>query len=100
IWAETLGIVGLEALASGVPVVASDIGGVREWLVPGVTGLLAPPKDSAALAQGMRRILESPALNRRMGEAGLQLIRERFDPERHVAELQQVYRFATGEGEG
>ena len=42
IWPETLGIVGLEALATGVPVVAFDVGGVTEWLRPGETGILAP----------------------------------------------------------
>lgn len=95
---ETLGIVGLEALACGVPVVASDVGGVREWLVPEVTGLLAPAKDSATLAQGMRIILESPELNCRMGAAGLALIRQKFDPDGHVAELLRVYRRAAGDG--
>ncbi|MFO1092544.1 MAG: glycosyltransferase family 4 protein [Planctomycetaceae bacterium] len=94
---ETLGIVGLESLACGVPVVASDVGGVREWLIPEVTGLLSPAKDAAAMADGIRTLLTSPELNQRMGRAGLELIREKFSPERHVAGLMDIYRRATGQ---
>src|SRR5690606_6979050 len=57
LWPETLGIVGLEALACGVPVVASDIGGVREWLRPGETGIPVPPGDAGALAAGLHDLL-------------------------------------------
>ncbi len=91
VWPETLGIVGLEAMAAGVPVVASDVGGVRQWLRHGENGYLVPPKDPAALADATRRLLESPALMRRMGEAGIETVRNGFLPEQHLARLIAVY---------
>jgi glycosyltransferase involved in cell wall biosynthesis len=59
-WPEPFGLVGLEAAAQGVPAVAFDLGGVREWLVPGVTGELAPadPPTASGLAEALERALE------------------------------------------
>jgi glycosyltransferase involved in cell wall biosynthesis len=59
-WPEPFGLVGLEAAAHGVPTVAFDVGGVREWLVPGVTGEVAPadPPTVAGLAAALERALE------------------------------------------
>jgi glycosyltransferase involved in cell wall biosynthesis len=95
LWAETLGIVGLEALAMGVPVASSDVGGAREWLLDGVTGFFAPPGDAAGLARAMGRLVEDPQLNRRLGLAGIELIRKRFLPERHVETLLDFYQRAA-----
>ena len=91
LWAETLGIVGLESLAMGVPVAASEVGGAREWLQDGVTGFFAPPGDAAGLARAMSRLIDDPQLNRRLGVAGIDLIRRRFLPETHVESLLEVY---------
>ncbi|NQU26372.1 MAG: glycosyltransferase family 4 protein [Candidatus Nealsonbacteria bacterium] len=91
IWPETLGIVGIEALSCGIPVVASDVGGVREWLRDGKTGILVPPKDEQALAAAVRRILESDKTRQAMARNGLALIREAFSPEVHVRKLLSVY---------
>jgi glycosyltransferase involved in cell wall biosynthesis len=59
----------LEAFASGVPVVSTDIGGVSAILTPGVHGLLAPPGDDAAIADAVLRLLDDPALARRLAAA-------------------------------
>jgi glycosyltransferase involved in cell wall biosynthesis len=91
LWAETLGIVGLEALACGVPVVASDVGGVREWLEDGVNGRLVEPGNPERLASAISEMLESPQRMFRMGVAGLASIRDRFDPETHVGKLVDRY---------
>ena len=91
LWPETLGIVGLEALACGVPVVAADIGGVREWLIHEQTGLLVPPGDARATAAAINVLLENPDLRRRMGENGISLMRTKFSPETHVAKLIDIY---------
>ena len=91
IWPETLGIVGLEALACGVPVVASDIGGVREWLIDESTGFLAEPKNAVDFAGKIARLLEDSDLNLRMGRNGQQLIRDRFTPEYHLRRLLRLY---------
>ena len=93
IWPETLGIVGIEAMAFGVPVVASDIGGVREWLLDGETGRLAPPKSAEQITLGVRELLE-PVNNRRHGLAGQRLIRAKFLPEKHLQKLISVYEAA------
>jgi glycosyltransferase involved in cell wall biosynthesis len=80
-------------MALGVPVVASDIGGVREWLHDGVTGRLAAPKSAADLAAGARELLE-PENNRRYGQNGQQLIREKFLPDQHITKLLAAYEAA------
>lgn len=67
---ESFGLVGLEAMAHGRPVVACDLGGVREWLDPGRTGLLAPVGDVGALANALGEVLGQPERARALGEAG------------------------------
>jgi glycosyltransferase involved in cell wall biosynthesis len=69
----------LEAMAAGLPVVASAVGGVPEQVADGATGLLVPPGDPAALASALERLLADPELRRRLGTAGRERVRERFD---------------------
>jgi phosphatidylinositol alpha-mannosyltransferase len=68
---ESFGIVLLEAMASGRPVVATNIAGYRSVLQNGVQGLLVPPEDEEALAVALERILLNPAMGSAMGEAGV-----------------------------
>jgi len=91
LWPETLGIVGIEALSRGVPVVASDVGGVGEWCLDGKTGYRVPPKDGAAIADRVARLLSDEDRLRAFGEQGLELIREKFRPEKHVDWLLRLY---------
>jgi phosphatidylinositol alpha-mannosyltransferase len=67
---ESFGIVLLEAMAAGKPMVASDIAGYRDLLVDGKEGLLTEPKNEKALAQAMIRILHNPDLQQKMGQEG------------------------------
>jgi phosphatidyl-myo-inositol alpha-mannosyltransferase len=67
---ESFGIVLVEAMASGLPVVATDIPGYREVVDDGVEGLLVPPRDPAALADSLQRVLEDEELAKSLGEAG------------------------------
>jgi glycosyltransferase involved in cell wall biosynthesis len=69
-WYEPFGIVPVEAMACGVPVVGSAVGGLLDTVVDGVTGLLVPPRDPRALAAAVRRLLSDPAARRRLGRAG------------------------------
>jgi glycosyltransferase involved in cell wall biosynthesis len=94
IWPETLGIVGLEAMANGVPVVAFDVAGVREWLVPGKTGAMVPVKDTAAMVSAIASILADEELAARMGEAAIDRIRAKFLPSDHFDSLVQIYQTA------
>jgi glycosyltransferase involved in cell wall biosynthesis len=77
----------LEAMATGLPVVATDIRGCREEVVDGVTGLLVPPRDHYALGEAIIRVLSDTKLAQRMGSAGRQRVLGRFD-ERAVTRLQ------------
>ncbi|RMH68896.1 MAG: glycosyltransferase, partial [Bacteroidetes bacterium] len=91
LWPETLGIVGLEALARGVPVVASALGGTAEWCLDGETGYRVPPKDAGAIADAVRTLLHDDGRLHRFGERGIELIRRRFLPTQHIEALARVY---------
>jgi phosphatidylinositol alpha-1,6-mannosyltransferase len=67
---EGFGIVYLEAGACGLPSVATDAGGIRDAVVDGATGLVVPDEDVAAIAGAINRLLDDPALARRLGEGG------------------------------
>jgi glycosyltransferase involved in cell wall biosynthesis len=69
----------LEAMAAGLPVVATNVGGVPELVVEGETGFLVPPGDPQALAVALERLLGDSALRRRLGAAGRRRAEERFD---------------------
>ncbi len=75
---EGLGVVLLEAMNHGTPVIASRVGGIPDIVEDGVSGLLVPPGDAATLAAAVRRLRDDPALARRMGEAGRRRLREQF----------------------
>ena len=75
----------LEAMASGIPVVASDIRGCREEVEEGVTGLLVPPRDHERLGESISLLLDSTERSRRMGEAARERVMERFDERKIVA---------------
>lgn len=88
---ETFGIVALEAMACGVPVVASAVGGLAEVVSDGETGLLVPPRDPAALAAAIARLLDEPALRKRLGRAGREFAR-RHPPGQIAAQTMSVYK--------
>jgi glycosyltransferase involved in cell wall biosynthesis len=92
---EALPIGALEALACGVPQVATDVGGTGEAVVP-ETGVLVPPRDHRALAEAIVELLGDPALRRAMAEASRARHAERFGVERMVEETAEVYRRALG----
>lgn len=82
----------LEAMAMRCPVVATDIGGVREIVVNEDTGLLVAPDDSEALARAVLRLLAANAERERMGEAGRRRVEQRFSAEKMLAAYARLYR--------
>jgi len=87
----------LEAMAEGVPVLASRIGGIPEQIADGVSGLLAPPGDVDALASAMRTVDSSPELALRLGAEAQRKVRHDFSPERHLSGLLESYTLALAE---
>jgi glycosyltransferase involved in cell wall biosynthesis len=81
----------VEAMASGLPVVATTHAGVPEAVRHGETGLLAPERDTAALAEHLSALLGDPALRERMGAAARAHVLERFDHRRQAAALAAIY---------
>jgi glycosyltransferase involved in cell wall biosynthesis len=90
VWQETLGFVAVEAMIAGSPVVASDVGGLREVVQHGSTGLLVPPGDADALAAALDSLLDNPDLRKRMGEAGRERARA-FGVRNAVPRIVEVY---------
>lgn len=86
---EPFGLVALEAMACGVPVVAAAVGGLKEIVQDGESGLLVPPGDAAALARGLTTLLSDDALRRRLA-AGARRRAEQFSIERRSRELLQL----------
>jgi glycosyltransferase involved in cell wall biosynthesis len=88
---EGLCLAVIEAQAAGVPVVATPVGGIRETVVDGVTGRLVPPREPAALAAAVSRLLREPELASRLAAEARRRVHERFSVERMVAETLRLY---------
>jgi glycosyltransferase involved in cell wall biosynthesis len=93
---EAFGMVLAEAMAAGKPVIASDLGGAREIVQHGVTGLLVPPKNPDMLAQAILTLLRDPDRRVQMGRAGAARVQARFSVERMVGQLQALYEEMLG----
>ncbi len=88
---EAFGIVALEAMASCVPVIVSDIPGVRDVIVEGKHGLLTEPMNSEDLAGKIRTLLENPDIAEKMGENGRKWVEEKFTWSKVAKEIEEVY---------
>ena len=81
----------VEAMAAGVPVVATAVGGNVDAVVDGVTGFLVPSRSPAQLASALAQLAEDRALRQRMGAAGRERARREFSEERVLASLESLY---------
>lgn len=89
---EPFGLVAIEAMASGTPVVASDVGGLQFTVIPEQTGLRVPPKDVAGFAQAIQRILDNPDWQHQLGQNARQHVEQRFSWDGVATELSNLYR--------
>ncbi|NTV22233.1 MAG: glycosyltransferase family 4 protein [Candidatus Yonathbacteria bacterium] len=97
IWFETFGMVGLEAMSIGRPVIVSDVGGISEWFSDGETGYAVPPKDSHAIASAIVRLFEHPETAIVMGEKG-RARAEHFGMKEHAQEIIRLYENMVTQG--
>jgi glycosyltransferase involved in cell wall biosynthesis len=93
---EGLGTSLLDAMAAGKACVGTSAGGIPEAVEDEVTGLVVPPRDPAALAAAIARLLKDQPLRARLGRAGLARVRERFSVERMVEGTLAAYRLVAG----
>ena len=94
-WYEPFGIVPLEAMACGVPVVAAAVGGLRDTVVDHGTGLHVPPRDPEAIASALATLLDNPTLRAELGNAGRLRARTRYSWDRVAAETEKAYQQAV-----
>ena len=92
---ESFGIVLVEAMAAGLPVVATDIPGYREVVRDGIEGVLVPPRDADSLADAIDGLLDDPDLAKRLAEAGRQRS-QRYSWDTVAKEIEEIYREVAG----
>ena len=90
VWHEALGLVAEEAMIAACTVVASDVGGLREVVQHGTTGLLVPPRDPGALAAAIDGLLDDPGRRKRMADAASERARQ-FGVRNAVPRIVDVY---------
>lgn len=89
---EGISLTLLEAMARGLPVVATRVGGNPEVVADGVTGVLVPPENPEEMARAILRLYADPPLGRQMGEAGRRRVETHFDVRQMVASYESLYR--------
>lgn len=97
---ESFGLVGIEAMSFGKPVVAFDVGGPREWLLHGETGYLVERGNAKELARAINVILKDPPLANQMGRKAMNRVNHLFRKEGHVEKVFKVYESVIKERTG
>ena len=98
VWPEPFGLVGQEAMLHGLPVVAFDAGGIREWLLDGENGFLVPWKDTDIFAARIEQLLRNKDLAQRLGARGRELLSQQQDMSRADCPLDQLLRRVVTQG--
>jgi glycosyltransferase involved in cell wall biosynthesis len=90
-YSEGVSLALLEAMAAGLPVIATAVGGLPEVVTDGQTGLLIPPRDAVALAGALERLLAAPALAQHLGANARDYVREHYSLDRLGREINEIY---------
>lgn len=98
LWYETFSLVAAEAMAHGIPVIASDLGALTHTVLRDETGIMVPPGDVGALAAAIRRLWDDPELARKLGTAGRARVARDFSAGAHMEQLNEAYRAALRQG--
>lgn len=88
---ESFGVVVIEAMYSGLPVVATNVGGIPEVVIDGETGILIPPIDSGAIAKALIYLIENPHIAKEMGKKGKEVVLSRFTGKIYAKKLEELY---------
>lgn len=94
-WPEPFGFTGIESFLNHRPVVAYNVGGIREWLIPEQNGILVQPYNIPGLAQAMDDLLQNPAKGVALAVEGNRMAREKFSADAHVALKRRFYEAAV-----
>lgn len=92
---EPFGLVAIEAMAAGTPVIASNVGGLQHTVVHGETGFLVPPRDSKVLAIAIHSLLQNPTLKESYGNAAQNWVQSRFSTQGVATQVHELYQSLT-----
>jgi len=92
---ETFSLVGLEAMKFAKAVIASDVGGIREWLNENENGITTPSNDPKELAIAMQFAIDNPQRIKEMGDDGLKSYEQNFKPDQHCKDIHKLFRSMT-----
>jgi glycosyltransferase involved in cell wall biosynthesis len=95
VWHEPAGLVSLEAAAAGRPIIASNVGGIPEYVGRLQNALLVEPNNVQGLARRIEQLAKDSFLAKQMGAEGRKMAKEHFSLEKHVEELMKLYKLAT-----
>lgn len=88
---EGFGLVAVESMLAGLPVIASRVGGLKDVVVDGETGFLVPPRSPGSIAEKIQILIDQPQLRKQMGEKGRQRALQHFTAERYCRDVENLY---------
>jgi glycosyltransferase involved in cell wall biosynthesis len=89
---ESFGVAAVEASACGLPVVASNVGGLPEVVLDNKTGLLVPPRDPFAIAEAIIYLIENPGMRERFGKCGRELVMKNYSWQENAQRMENLYK--------
>ena len=91
VWPEPIATIGLEVMRYGLPVVAFDAGGIKDWLIDGYNGFMVPWMDRRQYAERLKELLANQELAQRLGQNGLELVTQRYDFNHYISGLESMF---------